>query len=94
MGHMVHELDPRAGTGFNVLDWIDTTSPLAATNINSVVAWVCGDTKPAARKDDFFDSMARNVVRCFLAHILFDRDSAGKAQDLARGTPGDRYAGQ
>lgn len=73
MGQTVHELDPRSDSGFNVLDWIDTTSPLAATNIDSVVAWVCGDHKPATKKDDFFDSMARNVVRCFLAHILFDR---------------------
>ncbi|MHB1302594.1 MAG: type IV secretory system conjugative DNA transfer family protein [Acidiphilium sp.] len=82
MGQAVYELDPRAGTGFNVLDWIDTASPLAATNIDSVVAWVCGDHKPAAKKDDFFDSMARNVVRCLLAHILFDQTAPAKLKTL------------
>ncbi|MDE2239704.1 MAG: type IV secretory system conjugative DNA transfer family protein, partial [Rhodospirillales bacterium] len=82
MGQAVYELDPRSGVGFNVLDWIDTASPLAATNIDSVVAWVCGDTKPAAKKEDFFDSMARNVVRCFLAHILFDQTAPQKLKTL------------
>ncbi|MCF3948413.1 type IV secretory system conjugative DNA transfer family protein [Acidiphilium sp. AL] len=82
MGQAVYELDPCAGAGFNVLDWIETTSPLAATNIDSVVAWVCGDHKPAAKKDDFFDSMARNVVRCLLAHILFDQTAPVKLKTL------------
>ena len=82
MGQAVYELDPRSDVGFNVLDWIDTSSPLAATNIDSVVAWVCGDQKPAAKKDDFFDSMARNVVRCFLAHILFDLTAPAKIKTL------------
>lgn len=72
MGHTIYEIDPAADIGFNVLDWIDISSPLVATNIDSVVSWICGDTKPAGKKDDFFDSMSRNVVRCFLAHILFD----------------------
>jgi type IV secretion system protein VirD4 len=82
MGQVIYELDPRAGTGFNVLDWIDTTAPLAATNIDSVVAWVCGDNKPAARQNDFFENMARNVVRCFLAHILFDQTALTKLKTL------------
>ncbi len=72
MGHAVHEIDPASDIGINVLDWIDIKSPLAATNIDAVVSWICGDTKPANKKDDFFDSMSRNVVRCFLAHILYD----------------------
>jgi type IV secretion system protein VirD4 len=82
MGQVIYELDPGAGTGFNVLDWIDTTAPLAATNIDSVVAWVCGDNKPAARQNDFFENMARNVVRCFLAHILFDQTAPAKLKTL------------
>jgi type IV secretion system protein VirD4 len=72
MGHKVYEIEPSSTLGFNVLDWIDITSPLFPTNVDSVVSWVCGDVKPGANKnDDFFDSMGRNVVRCFLAHILF-----------------------
>jgi type IV secretion system protein VirD4 len=80
MGHKVFEIEPSSQIGFNVLDWIDINSPLAPTNIDSVVSWVCGDTKPGTNKnDDFFDSMGRNVVRCFLAHILADDT---KRQDL------------
>lgn len=72
MGQTVYEIEPASDIGFNVLDWIDIKSPLVATNIDSVVSWICGDTKSANKKDDFFDRMSRNVVRCFLAHILFD----------------------
>jgi type IV secretion system protein VirD4 len=80
MGHQVYEIEPSSELGFNVLDWIDIASPLFPTNVDSVVSWVCGDVKPGANKnDDFFDSMGRNVVRCFLAHILF---SDMKRQDL------------
>jgi type IV secretion system protein VirD4 len=80
MGHKVYEIEPSSKLGFNVLDWIDITSPLFPTNVDSVVSWVCGDVKPGANKnDDFFDSMGRNVVRCFVAHVLF---SDMKRQDL------------
>jgi type IV secretion system protein VirD4 len=80
MGHKVYEIEPSSKLGFNVLDWIDIKSPLFPTNVDSVVSWVCGDMKPGANKnDDFFDSMGRNVVRCFLAHILF---SDMEGQDL------------
>jgi type IV secretion system protein VirD4 len=72
MGQTVFELDPSSNIGFNALDWIDIRSPHAATNIDAVVAWICRDSKPTGKKHDFFDSMARNVVRCLLAHILFD----------------------
>ena len=80
MGHKVYEIEPSSKLGFNVLDWIDINSPLFPTNVDSVVSWVCGDIKPGANKnEDFFDSMGRNVVRCFLAHILF---SDMERQDL------------
>ncbi len=82
MGHVVYELDPASGAGFNVLDWIDVKSPLAATNIDSVVAWICGDAKPASKRDDFFESMSRNVVRCFLAHLLFDPEASSELKTL------------
>lgn len=82
MGHTVYELDLASAIGLNVLDWIDIGSPLAATNIDSVVTWICGDAKPASKKDDFFDSMARNVVRCFLAHLLFDPEAAPELKTL------------
>jgi len=71
MGHKIYEIEPSSQLGFNVLDWIDVSSPLFPTNVDSVVSWVCGETKQTTNKnDDFFDSMGRNVVRCFLAHLL------------------------
>lgn len=83
MGHKVYELDPAGSVGFNVLDWIDTKSPVSSTNIDSVVTWICGDQKPGLNKnDDFFDSMGRNVVRCFVAHVLYDPDAPAKLKTL------------
>jgi type IV secretion system protein VirD4 len=72
MGQTVFEIDPSTDSGFNVLDWIDIQSPLAATNIASVVSWICEDVKSANKKEDFFDAMSRNVIKCFLAHLLAD----------------------
>jgi len=50
MNHKVYELDPATNVGFNVLDWIDTKSPMSSINIDSVVTWVCGDQKPGLNK--------------------------------------------
>src|SRR5690606_35832949 len=57
MGHEVHELSFETGTGFNALDWIDTASALATTNVLSVVSWVCGDQQSGKdANNDFFAS--------------------------------------
>lgn len=76
MGHAVHQIGLRGTTGFNVLDWIDIKSPLATTNILSVVGWVCGDGgKGGGGKDsgsEFFEARGRAMVACFLAHMLWD----------------------
>jgi type IV secretion system protein VirD4 len=82
MGQKIYEIDPALANGFNVLDWIDINAPLAPTNVDSVVSWVCGDQKPGSKSDDFFDSMSRNVVRCLLAHILADPDVAPNLKTL------------
>lgn len=83
MGQTVYEIDPSAKIGVNVLDWIDVRSPLAAANIDAVVAWVCGDQKSGRNKsEDFFDSMGRNVVRCFVAHVLHDPDAPAALKTL------------
>ncbi|MGO7733156.1 conjugal transfer protein TraG [Rhizobium leguminosarum] len=73
MGHHVHELSLENGVGFNVLDWIDTGSPLAATNALSVVDWVCGDKQSGKDPNsDFFASRAKALVACLLCHMLWD----------------------
>jgi type IV secretion system protein VirD4 len=75
MGHTVHQLGLRGAVGFNVLDWIDIQSPLATTNILSVVAWVCGDGLASGGKDrgsEFFEARGRAMVACLLSHMLWD----------------------
>ncbi len=74
IGHKVYELNPRAsGVGFNVLEWIDTSSPLAEIDVAAVVDWVCGDnTKATDANSDFFKSSGKELVTALLAHILWD----------------------
>jgi type IV secretion system protein VirD4 len=76
MDHTVHQLGLRGTTGFNVLDWIDIESPLATTNVLSVVGWVCGgDPGGGWGKDkgsEFFEARGRAMVACLLSHMLWD----------------------
>ncbi len=76
MGHTVHQLGLRETTGFNVLDWIDIESPLAATNVLSVVGWVCGDGQNSGGGNDkgseFFEARGRALVACLLSQMLWD----------------------
>lgn len=73
MGHRVHELSFDTGTGFNALDWIDTHSPLATTNVLSVVNWVCGEQQSGKdANNDFFASRGKALVSCLLCHLLWD----------------------
>ena len=56
-----------------MLDWIDIASPLAVTNVLSVVSWVCGDSVPGQdRSSEFFESRGRALVACLLAQLLWD----------------------
>lgn len=83
MGHEVHQLALRTGSGFNVLDWIKLDSPLASTNILSVVDWICGDSSGSDGKNsDFFASRGRAMVACLLAHMLWDPAIPTKAKTL------------
>ena len=85
MGHEVYRMDLRSGVGFNVLDWIDTDSPTATTNVLSVVSWVCGDARVKAndRSNEFFEARGRALVSCLLAHMLWDRSLAPELKTLA-----------
>jgi type IV secretion system protein VirD4 len=76
MGHSVYQLGLYGDVGFNVLDWIDLSSPLATTNVLAVVSWICGDG-PIGDKNknaDFFESRAKALVACLLCHMLWDPD--------------------
>jgi type IV secretion system protein VirD4 len=76
MDHTVHQLGLRGATGFNVLDWIDVESPLATTNVLSVVGWVCGDGPAGGggkdKGSEFFEARGRAMVACLLSHLLWD----------------------
>jgi type IV secretion system protein VirD4 len=71
LGHRVISLNPEDGSGgFNVLDWIDTSTDRSLMDIQAVVAWLAGE-QPAERYDDYFKHAARALLGCLLADILF-----------------------
>ena len=76
MDHTVYQLGLGGEVGFNVLDWIDIDSPLATTNLISVVGWVCGDGAVGGKdkSSDFFEARGRALVTCILSHMLWDPD--------------------
>jgi type IV secretion system protein VirD4 len=67
-----------------VLDWIDINSPLAATNVLSVVGWICGDgtTSGKDRANEFFEARGRALVACMLSHMLWDPDMPAALKTL------------
>jgi type IV secretion system protein VirD4 len=84
MGHTTHELDLGGQVGFNVLDWIDITSPLADTHVLSVAAWICGE-EPERKSGtaQFFEAKGRHLVVCLLSHMLWDDTLAPQLKSLA-----------
>jgi len=84
MDHRVFELDPRTAEkiGFNVLDWIDVTSPMAETDVRHVVDWICGEGLAGDEKRDFFKSRGKAMVTCLLAHMLWDATLAAEMKTL------------
>ncbi|HTT80432.1 MAG TPA: type IV secretory system conjugative DNA transfer family protein, partial [Stellaceae bacterium] len=78
IGHRVFVLHPNTAheVGFNVLDWIDPSSPMAETDVRAVVDWVCGDLARDDANADFFKSRGKALVTCLLAHMLWDDDLA------------------
>lgn len=84
MGQTIHELDLGGVVGFNVLDWIDITSPLADTHILSVAAWICGE-EPDKKSGtaQFFEAKGRHLVVCLLSHMLWDDSLAPEMKNLS-----------
>ncbi|HVN27025.1 MAG TPA: type IV secretory system conjugative DNA transfer family protein, partial [Candidatus Binataceae bacterium] len=84
MGHRVLTLNPesRYSDGFNALDWIDTSTDRALLDIQSVVAWLCGEI-PGERYEDYFRHAARALLGCLLADILFSPDLSDDEKTLA-----------
>jgi type IV secretion system protein VirD4 len=74
MGHGVFILTPELAhaTGFNVLDWIDSTSPMAETDIGAVVEWICRNTLADDATAEFFKGRGKALITCLLAHMMWD----------------------
>lgn len=87
MGHTVRQLtldDPECG--FNVLDWIDTESPHAATHIRSVVWWVAGGEQAGGKQSDasqFFKTRGHSLIACLLSHLLWSDELPPEERNLA-----------
>ncbi len=75
MGHRVFVLDTKtaATCGFNVLGWIDTASTEAEGDVGAVVEWISGATPASSNSTGrFFKNRGKAVVKCFIAHILWE----------------------
>lgn len=78
LGQRVVTLDPAdpKGGAFNVLDWIDPSSPLAESNVEAVATWLVGEPARGPNKGgaEFFREMGKSLVSCILADVLWDKD--------------------
>ena len=74
--HQVIQLAVGGKQSFNVLDWIDTKSPLAETNVHAVVGWCFGEQQMTAQssEDQFFRMWGKQLTACLLAHMLWSPD--------------------
>jgi type IV secretion system protein VirD4 len=84
MGHNVFVLSPQsaAACGFNVLDWIEVSSPLAEPNVDAVVEWICGYTSRRDQTAQFFKDQGKALIRCILTQILWDPDMPAESKTL------------
>lgn len=86
LGHRTITLDPSAPQvdGFNVLDWIDTASPLAEANVEAVVGWITGETKSRVTSGaEFFRESAKGLIACIIADTLWDPARPDEEKTLA-----------
>jgi len=59
--------------GLNALDWIDVKDPMVGMHIGTVVQWLWHESGGSRTSSDrFFEPKAKDLVRCLLAHILFE----------------------
>ncbi|MGI4815833.1 MAG: type IV secretory system conjugative DNA transfer family protein, partial [Janthinobacterium lividum] len=74
MGHTVAFVGPGIG-GFNVLDWIDPSDPLAETYVQEVIDRIAGDTggnaPGGARENEIFKVRGKEMMKCILADLLW-----------------------
>lgn len=68
--------DMPPATGFNVLAWIDITSPEAEVHCRTVISWIADEAPTGGHsgrtEDPFFGAMGKELGTCLLAHVLWD----------------------
>lgn len=84
MQHEVFTLHPETAhvVGFNALEWIDIDSPMAETDILSVVEWICGEVPSDNATAAFFMGRGKALVACLLAHMLWAEDLSAELKTL------------
>jgi len=85
----VYVLSPEASQqcNVNVLDWINPKDPMAAEHIQTVVSWIWHDEENRQTKtaeDNLFEGNARNLVACFLAHLVWDCPNVPRTLETVR----------
>ena len=91
LGQRVITLDPAdaAAGSFNVLDWIGVASPLAESNVEAVVGWICGEAGHG-RSDrvtsgaEFFKDGGKALIACLMADMLWNPDLKAGERTLRR----------
>jgi type IV secretion system protein VirD4 len=69
------------GSGPNVLDGIDITSPLAETRLRAVVGRIIGPMS-GSDKDDKFKRWGRTIILALLAHMMWEPTIASELKTL------------
>jgi type IV secretion system protein VirD4 len=84
MGHEVFTLHPETAQeiGFNALEWINIDSPMAETDVLSVVEWVSGETPEDNSTSAFFTGRSKALMACLLAHMLWDDELPSELKTL------------
>jgi type IV secretion system protein VirD4 len=72
MNHRVFMVGPGLD-GFNVLDWIDPTDPLAETHVQDIIERIAGESQASqAGENAIFKMRGKEMLICLLADLLWD----------------------
>jgi type IV secretion system protein VirD4 len=80
-GKRVLVLNPKLpGTGFNALDWLDPTRPLAGMDVQQVINWAFPDDALTDKaKDPYFEPTGKSLCAALLADLVWSDGPAEKS---------------
>jgi len=71
-GKTVHLLNPEVpGSGFNAIDWIDPTQPLAGMAVKECIAWIFPDDQKNVQTDGYFAPSGKALCVALLADLIW-----------------------